>query len=404
MLGLARGLLAQGVEVDLVVLEDKGPLRTRMPSGTRLVVLGKDVWNIPGGRLLLLRMYVSRAVNYLERERPDAVLSTLEAMNIVAVMAKLSARHRFRLVVRRANHFSMQKRYLGMLNRWVLATELDLARYADAVVVNSHASAADLASQAPALTDALQVIPNPSVGPDTAARAAGNPEHPWFGPDQPPVVLAVGRLVKSKDHATLLRAFAAARRHRELRLVILGRGTERERLARLAERLSIDDALDLPGFCIEPLPYMRTAALFVIPSVYEGCSNALIEAMACGTAVVSTDHPSAREVLMDGALGRIVPVGDHQAMAKAILRALDGGGVPAQRLRDAARRYSAEPSVERYAATLLGDRETGRARRGLVAGVRARWTLWFVYLKLWGTGICFLAAVELRRVRHRASF
>lgn len=115
----------------------------------------------------------------------------------------------------------------------------------------------------------------------------------------------------------------------------------------LAESLGIADAVDFPGFKLNPLPYMARSAVFVLSSVMEGCSNALVQAMACGTPLVSSDCPGAREILMDGALGRITPVGDHRAMAAAILDTLKN---PTDRadLLGGARRYAAETGIDGY--------------------------------------------------------
>ena len=205
----------------------------------------------------------------------------------------------------------------------------------------------------PRVDDVLQVIPNPVVWPETRCRAAREPEHPWFRADQPPVVLAAGRLVPVKDHATLLRAFRETLRRRPMRLVILGEGPLRAQLSRLAAELGIAHAVDLPGFVSDPLPYMRAAAVFVMPSIREGCSNALVEAMSCGTQLVCTAHPSAGEVLRGGKVGRLTPVGNPGAMAAAILAALDDPIAP-ETIEAAAQRYSAEPSIDLYRAVVVG--------------------------------------------------
>ena len=169
---------------------------------------------------------------------------------------------------------------------------------------------------------------------DTAARE--QPDHPWLAPGEPPVVLGVGRIEGRKGFAILLRAFALVRAQRPARLVILGEGKERDskpsaagarheqELAALARELGIAEDVSFPGFKQNPYAYMARAAVFVLASDYEGLPGVLIQAMACGCPVVSTDCPTGpREILRDGWFGPLVPVGDHVRMAKAITHMLD---------------------------------------------------------------------------------
>ena len=132
------------------------------------------------------------------------------------------------------------------------------------------------------------------------------------------------------------------------RLLVLGEFQDREALRRLAVDLRIDEDGDFVGFVTNPFSYMTKASVFVMSSVYEGSPNALVQAMAWGTPVVSTDCPNGpREILQDGNLGRLVPVGDWQALGDAILEALDGP-VEAVRLIEGTREYIAETSGRQY--------------------------------------------------------
>jgi glycosyltransferase involved in cell wall biosynthesis len=122
----------------------------------------------------------------------------------------------------------------------------------------------------------------------------------------------------------LLRAFALVRAQRAARLVILGRGPERLRLAWQARRLGIAADVRFAGYVENPFAHMARARVFALSSRYEGLANVLRESLACGCSIVATDCPSgSAEVLRNGALGRLVPVGDAQAMASALLAALD---------------------------------------------------------------------------------
>ncbi len=150
-------------------------------------------------------------------------------------------------------------------------------------------------------------------------------EHPWFETGELPVILGVGRLMEQKDFPTLIRAFAKVLKVRPSRLVILGSGKERSRLNALVHELGLQNHVAMLAFQNNPYAYMTKAAVFALSSAWEGFGNVLVEAMAQGTPVVSTDcKHGPREILDHGKHGLLVPVGDSQAMAEAILNVLSG--------------------------------------------------------------------------------
>jgi glycosyltransferase involved in cell wall biosynthesis len=168
------------------------------------------------------------------------------------------------------------------------------------------------------------------------------------------VILGVGRLAKQKDFSTLLKAFAQVRAVRTARLMILGEGRKRAQLETLVRTLGIADDVALPGFVPNPFPYMAHASVFVLCSAWEGLPGALVEAMACGCPVVSTDCPSGpAEILAEGVYGPLVPVKAITALARAILSVL---AAPPDRawLRARAEMFAVERVADRYLEVLLG--------------------------------------------------
>jgi len=167
----------------------------------------------------------------------------------------------------------------------------------------------------------------------------------------------------------LIRAFARVRARRAARLVILGEAKNAaksaERLAglrALAEQLDVAKDVELPGFVANPFRYMARAAVFVLSSRYEGLGNVLIEAMACGCPVVSTDCPvGPAEILERGHYGPLVSVGDDAALADAILHTLDAP-LRAEVLRARAAAFSVEPAVDRYLSVLFEGNAAAAAR------------------------------------------
>ena len=201
----------------------------------------------------------------------------------------------------------------------------------------------------------IRTVYNPVVSADLDRKARESPPHPWFDDRPCPVILAIGRMKKVKDFSTLLRAFARLLVQRPARLIVLGEGRLRPSLQSLAWELGIAERVDFPGFQENPYAFLAKADLFVLSSRHEALPTVLIEAMACGCPVVSTDCPSGpREILEDGRLGPLVPVGDTEALAKAMARVLDE---PPSRdlLRERASFFSVERAVERYERLLLGE-------------------------------------------------
>jgi glycosyltransferase involved in cell wall biosynthesis len=155
-------------------------------------------------------------------------------------------------------------------------------------------------------------------------------------------------LSAQKDYPTLLRAFASVRSRRPVRLVILGEGEELVRIQELAVELGIRSDVDLPGFLDRPYPLMAHCRVFALTSAWEGFGNVLVEALACGAQIVSTDCPSGpAEILDNGKYGRLVPVGDFVALAGAIEDALDHP-LPVEGLKKRAKAFSSETAVSAY--------------------------------------------------------
>ena len=285
---------------------------------------------------------------YLDRERPDALL----AMNVLAVAAATMATHVAQRPVRTVAtlHESLNRRRLLRRARCSYP-------YADSVVGVSHGVSTEFAKITGLKCGYPQVIHNPVVSQSIERRSREPANHPWLDSPELPVILAIGKLNKSKNFPLLLAAFAQFLTHRPARLVVLGDGRMRPKLLALAKRLGIEESVDFPGFKENPFAFLAKANLFVLSSGREALPTVLIEAMACGCPVVSTDCPfGPREILEEGRFGPLVPVGDSEALAAAMVRVLDA---PPSRnvLRERSALFSIDRAVDRYEALLLPDDE-----------------------------------------------
>jgi glycosyltransferase involved in cell wall biosynthesis len=343
MVNLALGFVEQGLKVDLVLAKAEGPYLSRVPEEVRVVDLGarRVLYSLPG------------LVRYLRRERPQAMLSALNYANIVAIWAKLLARVQTHLVVSERNTLSCSTQNASSVRVKLLPLLIKIFYpYADAVVAVSHGVAEDLITMTGLPMEKVKVIYNPVITPELFAKAEEPLDHPWFRPGEPPVVLGVGRLTKQKDFPTLIRAFALVRKERPARLMILGEGEERPKLETLARELGIEEDFVLPGFVENPYKYMKRASAFVLSSRWEGLPTVLIEALALGVPVISTNCPSGpAEILEHGKWGCLVPVGEPHLLARAILEILQNDvRIPSH--KTAWERFSKENAVIAYLQVL----------------------------------------------------
>jgi glycosyltransferase involved in cell wall biosynthesis len=341
MLSLAEGLAAAGMRVELVVGSAIGRFHHQVPQGIDLIDLG-------AARVLGA---LPSLVTYLSRQRPNVLVSALDHANLVAICARMISRSPTRVFVSVRNTLSKKvqqsrsrrERLLPLLAR-------RLYPLAEGVVAVSDGVRDDLVANIGLPPHLVHVLHNPVVTPQLTTLARMEADHAWFRPGEPPVVLAAGRLTGQKDFTTLLYAFDEVRRHHSCRLVILGEGPERADLESLVRQLGLVGHCDLPGFVDNPYAFMRRARLFVLSSAWEGLPGVLIQAMACGTPVLSTDCPSGpREILDDGRLGALVPVNDPEALAQAMIHALRE--TPD---RDALRARAKDYSLDRVVRDYLG--------------------------------------------------
>jgi len=360
-ISLAEEFAARGHRVDVVVVRADGPLRSRVPASLRLVELEGVASRVPvlaDWRPFRVRAAVFALADYLRRERPRVLLSGANSGHLTAVWANLRAGRATRLVLRVCTHLSGTAANGKRLSRpWLRPLARRFYPRADAWVAGSQDVADDFARVTGIARDRIATIHNPVVSPAIERRAREPLDHPWFQAGEPPVVLGVGRLVKQKDFPTLIEAFAAVRAERPLRLVILGEAQSEGRRRRLEEqamRLGVAADVALPGLVENPYAYMARAAVFVLSSAWEGLSGVLVEAMACGCPVVSTDCPGgSAETLAGGRYGPLVPVSDPSSLAAAIRLVLDSPR-DAERLKLRASEFDVESSVERYLGLLLG--------------------------------------------------
>ncbi|PIG94083.1 glycosyltransferase [Gloeocapsopsis sp. IPPAS B-1203] len=346
MLRLAQGLANLGLKVDLVLAKTEGAYLTKVPANVRIIDLKSK------SPVILFKTFALR--RYLQQQKPDILLSALDIVS-AGTLAKLLAGVSTRIIM--CVHTNLSQQFRDKPDVFVGKVRATLVRWfypwADAIISVSQGVAQDIARVAGLPLDNIQVIYNPVVTPEVLRQAQQPTNHPWFAAGEPPVILGVGRLVRQKDFATLVQAFALVRQRCEARLMILGDVDKREptikpQLENLVQQLGLEGEVAFPGFVENPYTYMAQAGVFVLSSIYEGFGNVVAEAIATGTSVVATDCESGpAEILENGKYGKLVPVGDAAALADAIVTTLRNP-TNSEELRQRSQAFSMDSVVAQY--------------------------------------------------------
>jgi glycosyltransferase involved in cell wall biosynthesis len=376
MLHLAQSFSELGMRVDLVLCEKEGPYLSQVPKNIKIVELKADPswkarlrlafdhFNLLPYLLLPILLpvkppkafrYIGDLERFFKNEKPDVILAAKTHANLAVLLVHKKLRSLVRVII--SERLAMTE-YIKASKRWRWRYILPLVRkvypQADKIITVSQGIAEELVIHGKINRSSITTIYNPINIVKIKEKCQATVNYSWFS-DGVPVILGIGRLSFQKDFPTLLRAFGYVRRIRHVRLILLGEGRERETLEALAKKLNIQEDVWMPGFLENPYALMSKASVFALSSVIEGFPNVLLEALACGCPVVSTDCPTGpRELLDYGAIGPLVPMRDAEALGKAILSTLDHPP-PAQLLEARAAEFDLKKISSQYLSVLLGE-------------------------------------------------
>jgi glycosyltransferase involved in cell wall biosynthesis len=337
----------RGLQNDFVFLNEPHDVSALVPAGSR-------VFNLAVPRL---RKAIPSLVRYLRDERPDAIHAAMWPVTSLALVAHRLANSKARIVISDHNPLSLQYAKRGSGHRLLLRASIAATyRLADARVAVSKGVAEDLAALSALPRERFTVIHNPvsSASAECSDADVARAEAAWHG-WQGKRIITVGRLKAQKNHAMLIRAFQRLLQSTDAGLMILGVGELGDSIAAQVDAAGLREKVFLPGFVEDPGPYYQSADLFVLSSNYEGFGNVLVEALAWGLPVVSTDCPGGpAEILEGGTYGRLVPVGDEAALAAAMLDKLSRP-VDRLELKRRASDFSPGALTEKYVRLLCPD-------------------------------------------------
>ncbi len=340
---LANSFVKRGLVVEIVLLSAIGSFLTDLHADISVVDL----------KARRLRGSLIPLVRYLRQRQPDALLSFMWPLTVITLWACWLSRSKTRVVIAEHTTWSRDEIVRSFFARWlVIATMHYSFPHADAIVAVSKGAADDLAQFARLDRASIHFIYNPIVGEDRQLEFELQPPESWWsGPHRR--VLAVGALKPIKDYETLLKAFEALRQRVDARLLILGEGNCRSYLEEQVKDLGLEESVFMPGFVKDLAPYYKRADLHVLSSTGEGFGNVIVEALAAGTPIVSTDCQSGpSEILLEGKFGRLVPVGDAEALALAMTIELSNTH-DSQSLKDRAQDFSIDKATDKYLELLF---------------------------------------------------
>jgi glycosyltransferase involved in cell wall biosynthesis len=311
MLKIASGLKQSGRNVTMAVYGARPDLASEAKLGLKVIDMKVQ-------RTLSM---VGPLYRLVRDRRPSVLIGALPHTNVLCILISMMARRGTRIIVTEHSPVLLDPRTMNNWKDRFLCRHIGhIYRYAEEVVAVSKGLAIHIRSL---LRDSqsVRVIYNPVLSETASVETS---THPWLAGDKTPLIMGAGRFSQEKNFALLVNAFAAVRKTRPVRLVLLGDGEQRDYIQGLVERLGLRDCVLLPGFVADIRTWLPYATIFVSPSLIEGFGNTLIEAMACHVPVISTDCPfGPAEILDNGRFGCLVPVGDMSAMQAAIVYTLD---------------------------------------------------------------------------------
>ncbi len=305
---LANEFSKRDFDVDLVLVQKEGPYLKEVNKNVNIV-------DLKSKRIIFS---LSPLVKYLRKEKLSCVLSTLTHANIIVILAKILSQTKAKIMIRQAIHFSSSKnKKLKLLAKFFY-------KKADKIIVISEEMKNDLLESIRLSKEKVALIYNPVFNDIIKKKKNETITHKWLKTNEYKVILGTGRLTQQKGFSILIKAFAILRKKEKIKLIILGEGKERKNLENLIKKLNLENDVDMPGFVDNPYAYIAKTNVYVLSSLYEGFPNTLVEALACSTPVVSTDCPSGPSEILDSRkYGELVPIGDINALVRAIEKVLD---------------------------------------------------------------------------------
>lgn len=278
----------------------------------------QPIRNIPH-RLSKLFYKLKELRRIIREEDPDLILSnSIHIWHHLIVALKFSRLTTKKVILRFGNPVYEDIKKYGKLYTMLMRLGMQSV---DQTIVNAEGIATELKNLFQVSPTKINIINNSIPLDEIRTMSQEEMCTPPFGDDLP-IILNVARLSDQKNQVLLIKAFQKVQENVEANLVIVGAGPLERELRGLVHNLDLEKKVHFLGWQDNPFKYMSKADLFVLSSNFEGFPSVIIEAMACGCAVIATDFYGSSEILDEGKYGALVPVGDQKALANEIVRML----------------------------------------------------------------------------------
>lgn len=319
IINLAKGLLREGDKVDIVLSKSSGNMLEQFHKECNIINLKQTSGK--GDLLPILSLF--KIIKYLKKNKPDVLIGCPGFSTIVCILATMLSFSNNKVIAMVDNKVSLLKGG-RWYHKFTLLMMKVFYRFADYVVVAHKSAEVDIIKNLKLNRDKVKMIYHPLIEENIYNNLISLPNHPWMNNEEK-IILGIGRLVKEKDFANLINAYKIVSEKVPSKLIIIGEGPERDKLQGLIDELKLGDSVSLPGYVSNPYQYISYSDLLVVSSRAEAFGNVIVEALAMGTPIVSTDCSSGgpAEILNNGEYGILCPCLDKDKLATSIIKSLN---------------------------------------------------------------------------------
>ncbi|MDD4527926.1 MAG: glycosyltransferase [Candidatus Margulisbacteria bacterium] len=342
VLNLANEFFNREISFVLILRFKKGPYLKELNSGIKIIELNAN------NPILL----ISRLIKSCNSSCIDTLLTVSRYNNVIGLVANRFLKKR--IIIREASTFN--ELFTGNSIKYKILFKLMKIYYpsANMIIANSKDTAKDIISHISINKEKLVVINNPIVNEKILKLSNEIIGDEFFSELSKPIIISIGRLFPSKNYSFLIRSFKkVATEVPNINLVILGEGPLKKQLIDLSKVLRIEKNVHFFGFVNNPYKYLKHSDVFVLSSTYEGFGNVIVEALAVGIPVVSSDCPGGpKEILDNGKYGKLIPINDEDAMADALISTLRAN-IDKKMLIERSKLYSIKKITDEYCEVIF---------------------------------------------------
>lgn len=312
---LANFFITEGFKVDLLLTKKTGKFLKLLDDNVNIIELS-------GKRVAL---DIIPLLNYVRKSSPKVIISSMTHCNLILATVAVISKKDCKYVGTEHTNFSQAIYNHSYFKKCLIKVLIkNLYTQLNGIVSVSSGVKSDLITHFPKLESKIEVIYNPFDLSFIHNEALKDCMHAWLQPNREyKTILSIGRLTYAKDYKNLIRAMTIVNKTLNARLIILGEGEMEEDLKNYILANHLSHIIHMAGFEANPFSYLSRADVYVLSSKHEGLPSSLIEALVCNTSIISTDCPSGpSEILQEGKWGKLVPVGDSEALSNAIINVL----------------------------------------------------------------------------------